>query len=164
MSIELVAATPEQAGILENLLELYVHDMSEFFEVPLGEDGRFRYPNLPLYWSEAGRYAFLVRVDGKLAGFVFVKQVSGTDGGPIWDMAEFFVIRGLRRRRVGLAVAREVWKRFPGEWEVRVTESNAGGQRFWPKAIGEFVGAAVEPLYLETSRGRWTVYSFFSNP
>jgi len=117
--IELVPAGPEQESILSNLLELYAHDFSEFLGLDLGADGRFGYPDLPLYWSEAHRYPFLIKVDVRLAGLVLVKR-----GSTVWDVAEFFVVRAYRRKGVGIKIAHDVWRRFPGHWEVRVIESN----------------------------------------
>jgi len=72
--IEVIQAAPEEKPILANLLELYAHDFSEFHDVAIGEDGRFGYKSLPLYWSEPDRYPFLVRSGGRLAGLVFVKK------------------------------------------------------------------------------------------
>src|ERR1700732_3731876 len=98
-SLELIPATPDQGSILANLLELYAHDFSEFHDLELGADGRFGYNSLPLYWRESNRNAFLVRLDGKWAGFVLVKGGSEISGDEtIWDMAEFFIVRGHRRR------------------------------------------------------------------
>ena len=121
--IELVPAAPDQESVLANLLELYAHDFSEFRYLELGADGKFGYSGLPLYWAENGRHPFLVRVDGKLAGLVLVKRGSEVSGAEtVWDMAEFFVLRGYRRRGIGTQIAHEVWRRFPGAWEVRVME------------------------------------------
>src|SRR5271170_6730931 len=110
--VELLEATSEHEPILANLLELYMHDFSEFLDLDIGEDGRFGYPSLPLYWSESGRHPFLIRADGKPAGFALVKNVPGVSGsGAVWDMAEFFVLRGYRRRGVGKLAAHELWRR-----------------------------------------------------
>ena len=54
--VEVVAATREHQPILANLLELYVHDFSELLDLDIGEDGRFGYPSIALYWSEPGRH------------------------------------------------------------------------------------------------------------
>jgi predicted acetyltransferase len=117
---------------LANLLELYAHDFSEFFEIELGEDGRFGYKDLPGYFREPNRRAFLVRVDNKLAGLVLVKRGLGlSDDEIVWDMAEFFVVRRYRRRGIGTYVAHEVWRQVPGLWEVRVMESNHAAHLFW---------------------------------
>ena len=54
--VALDVATPSDAGLLANLLELYLHDLSEVFPlIELGGDGRFGYDGLPRYWSEPER-------------------------------------------------------------------------------------------------------------
>jgi predicted acetyltransferase len=159
--IDVIPAGPEQQAVLARLLELYAHDFSEFYDIEIGPDGRFGYSSLPLYWSERGRHAFLVWVDGKLAGFVLVKRGSDLSGNEaVWDMAEFFVLRGYRRRGIGTQTAHTVWRRFPGAWEVRVMQSNASAQRFWERAIAEFVGEAIHPVSVEKDGTGWWVFSF----
>ena len=161
----MVPATPEQEPILANLLELYAHDFSEFLGIELGADGRFGYQQLPLYWQEPGRHPFLVRVDGKLTGLVLVKRGSVVSGDEaIWDMAEFFVVRGHRRRGIGTAIAHEVWRRFPGLWEVRVMEANESAHGFWERAISRFLGTAIHHVRIEKGGKRWRVFSFESKP
>jgi predicted acetyltransferase len=161
--IEVIPARPEQELILANLLELYAHDFSEFHELELGSDGRFGYGSLPLYWSEPGRHPFLVWVEGKLAGLILVKRGSEVSGDEtVWDVAEFFVLRGYRRRGIGTQIAHEVWRRFPGPWEVRVMESNIVARDFWAHAISTLTGQAMEPVRLEKDGQSWTLFSFES--
>lgn len=163
--IELIAAAPEQEPIVANLLELYGHDFSEFHDLDLGDDGRFGYKNLSLYWREADRHPFLVRIDGRLAGLVLVKRGSELSGKEtVWDMAEFFVIRRYRRRGVGTQIAHEVWMRFPGSWEVRVMQSNVVACNFWERAIALFTGAAMDPARVEKDGECWKLFSFESKP
>jgi predicted acetyltransferase len=159
--IAVLAALPNQEPILANLFQLYAHDFSEFLDVHLQADGRFGgYKNLSLYWREAGRHPFLVWVDGKLGGFVLVKKGSEISGDKnVWDMAEFFVIRAYRRRGVGTQVAHEVWRRFPGQWEVRVMGANVSAQRFWERAISGFTGEGVRPVGVEKDGEGWKVFS-----
>src|SRR5215212_478663 len=118
VDVEVVPALPEQEPILANLLELYAHDFSEFVDLKLGADGRFGYERLPLYWTEPERHPFLFTSDGHLAGFAFVRRGSEISGdADVWDMAEFFIVRGLRRLGLGMKAAQEVWRKFPGRWE-----------------------------------------------
>lgn len=159
----LVAATREQEPILANLLELYSHDFSEFHHIELKPDGRFGYANLPLYWREPGRHPFLVRLNSNIIGFVLVKRGSQiSDSDAIWDMAEFFVVRGHRRRGIGTEIAREVWKRFPGIWEVRVMRSNRAACAFWEYAITQFAGKPRRLVHGEETSEPWDVFSFQS--
>jgi predicted acetyltransferase len=161
--IELIPAKPDQQPILANLLELYAHDFSEFHEVELGPDGRFGYKNLSLYWLEPHRHPFLLKLDGNLAGFVLVKRGSEFSGNEaVWDMAEFFILRAHRRSGVGTAAAHQVWKRFPGQWEVRVMKSNHAAHHFWQHAITEFAGRAIHPVRIEKDDGHWHLFSFQS--
>jgi predicted acetyltransferase len=162
--VELVAAALHQQAVVANLLELYIHDFSEFHHVEIGEDGKFGYPNLSLYWSEPDRYPFLVRVDGKLAGFVLVKKSTVSDRDAVWDMAEFFIVRRYRNRGIGTGAAHEVWKRFPGQWKVRVMQSNVLAHHFWERAISVFTGEAANPVHAEQGGERWQVFSFESKP
>jgi len=163
VKIEVIPATLEQEPILANLLELYGHDFSEFHDMDLGPDGRFGYECLPLYWSEPERHPFLVRIDGKLAGFAFVKRGSEVSGNEtVWDMAEFFVIRGYRGRGFGTQVTHELWRRFPGLWEIRVMQSNVRACQFWARAISMFAGEAVHPVPVKKGGEYWELFSFES--
>ncbi len=161
--VEVIAASPEQQPVLANMLELYVHDFSEFMDLKLGPDGRFGYQSLPLYWKDPNRYPFLVMADGHLAGFVFVRGGSAlSDEADVWDMAEFFIVRGFRRRAVGTQATQEIWKRFPGKWEVRVTDRNKQAGNFWSRAIAEFLGKTIKPRLVNKDGKTWHVFAFES--
>src|ERR1700730_9913179 len=162
--IEVLPATTEQEPVLANLLELYAHDFSEFSDLKIGVDGRFGYEPLTLYWRESNRFPFLVRANGDLAGFVLVQQGSQVSGAAeVWDVAEFFVLRGYRRQGVGVRVAHDVWRMFTGRWEVRVTDKNLAARAFWKHAVSEFTGVRSESALTEVAGKRWHVFSFVSN-
>lgn len=159
VTVEVTPATKEEQPVLANLYQLYIHDFTDFVELPLRNDGRFDYDPLPPYWSEPGRFPFIVRVDAKLAGFALVKRGSDFSGKTeVWDMADFFVVRGVRGKGVGYSVAKTIWQQFPGLWEVRVITTNVPAQRFWTKAISRFLGKAIEPELL--TKGEATRYLF----
>lgn len=158
MKLQVIPAAAKQSPILANLLELYAHDFSEFYNVEIGEDGRFGYRQLPLYWSEPDRHPFLIRLDGKLAGLILVKK--GAQGA--WDMAEFFILRAYRRSGIGTKAAHDVWRRFRGPWQVRVMEANVSGRRFWTAAIAAFTGEVIQPVLNEHNGVSWSVFSFES--
>ena len=156
--IEVAAATRDQVSTMANLLELYAHDFSEFHHLELGANGRFGYPRLASYWSEPNHHPFLLKVDAELAGLVLVRK--GLDGTGVWDMAEFFIVRGYRRRGIGMKVAHEVWRRLPGPWAVRVMESNGTALRFWERAIATFCGEGIGPVRVEKDGEFWQVFAF----
>lgn len=164
LRVEVLPATPEQEPVVANLLELYSHDFSEFVDLQLQPDGRFGpYPGLSRYWQEEGCHPFLVKVDGHIAGFVLVARGSRISGDPqVWDMVEFFVVRRYRKRGVGATVAKEIWRHFPGAWEVRVMESNEPARRFWEATIRAFSRGKAPGTIRELEGKRWQVFSFIS--
>ena len=160
MPVELLPTTREHEPILANLLELYIHDFSEQLAIPLGPDGRFGYPDLPAYWHEPGRHAFLVR-DGALAGFVLVKRGSRIHDDPdVLDVAEFFIARAHRRRGLGTTVAHQLWTHLPGRWELRVRRSNPGALGFWAHAVATYIGSPVPATPFEANGQPWSLLRF----
>lgn len=161
--IHVLHASAQQQPVVANLLELYAHDFSEFVDLQLQPDGRFGYPGLSRYWSEEGRFPFLVTVDGHLAGCVLVCRGSRVSADPQpWDMAEFFIVRRYRKQGVGAAVAHEIWRRFPGAWEIRVMEGNRPARAFWRASVAAFTRAPAEARLIELQEKRWEVFSFAS--
>jgi predicted acetyltransferase len=139
--LSLDPASREQEGVLANLMQLYAYDWSELGTLDVGEDGRFADYPLAAYWQEEWRHPFLLRVDGKLAGFALIAGRSRLTGEPgVFDMAELFVMRRFRRRGLGLAAAGAAFDRFPGPWEVRQRDENVAATAFWRKVIDRYTG------------------------
>jgi predicted acetyltransferase len=150
--------------MLSNLLELYIHDLSEIFPVTLGPDGRFGYEKLPLYWAEpAVHHAFLIKHGRHVAGFAFATHGSPASDDPEdLDVAEFFVLRGYRRLGVGSRAAVALWDSVPGHWVVRVSEANRAGLGFWSEVIRSYTsGDFVESARPGDSQ-LWRVFRFAS--
>lgn len=163
--IAVIRASVEQKPILANLVELYSHDFCEFTDVEIGPDGRFGYRELDLYWTNPDRFPFLLYVDTKLAGFALIKTFhrDGFDRA-VWDLTEFFILRGYRGQGIGTEAAHELWRRFPGHWEVRVMATNEPAYRFWYRAIESFAGDDfLEARYYQAGKN-WRRFSFESRP
>jgi predicted acetyltransferase len=148
---------PERAETLANLFQFYVHDFADFWHerrVELGEDGRFPlYPPLPRYWIEPDRQSFLIRADGRLAGFVLLDR-EGHSGQLIdWNMGEFFVARHYRREGVGRAAALAAFRAHPGRWELAVARRNTPAQAFWRGVAAE--AALGEIAERDQNDARW---------
>ena len=125
--------------ILVNLFDHYLHDMSQWFPLESGLDGRFRYDMAPHWGSRDPVY--LARVDGALAGFAVVSSAERwINEGDVNDVREFFVLRRHRRAGIGESMARTIWANHPGRWLVRVLEENAPAAAFWKKIVDLYTG------------------------
>ncbi|MDR0266537.1 GNAT family N-acetyltransferase [Paenibacillus sp.] len=136
-------------SVMRNLLELYKYDFSEFDpEDDLNDNGLYEYMYLDHYWTEEGRYPFLFRVDGKLAGFALVRKLQEERESllPLHAMAEFFILRKYRRSGAGKQAAFELFDLLPGRWKVGEMESNVPAQKFWRNVIGHYTNDQYEEI------------------
>ena len=151
MEISIEKAALSEKSVLRNLMELCQHDYSEFNRQDLDQHGLYGYTYLDNYWTERGRYPYLIKVSGKLAGFALVRVLSGEGEPLVYSMAEFFILRKYRRKGIGEQVATQVFDMFPGEWRVSQQAANFPAQAFWRKVIsrytrGNFVEVPEGPI------------------
>lgn len=164
MNVEVTVAGADERARLAALFELYVYDFSEILGLDVGDDGRFHGPPLDAYFGGDARcHAFVVRVDGKLAGFALVQQRSRLDGDEsVCDVAQFFVLRRYRRHGVGERAARWLFDRFRGRWEVRQEAKNHAATAFWRRAIARYTGGRFDEIVVADERWHGPVQRFDS--
>jgi predicted acetyltransferase len=161
--IALDPAATEERAVLDNLMQLYVYDWSEVLPLDVGDRGRFADYPLDPYFRDDWRHPFLVRVDGKLAGFALVSARSWLTGAAgVFDMAEFFVLRRYRRQGVGLAAACAAFDRFRGPWEVRQRDAATQATAFWRRAIAHYTGGRYQEVRWDDAAWTGPVQTFSS--
>ncbi|REK75137.1 GNAT family N-acetyltransferase [Paenibacillus paeoniae] len=152
----------EQKSVLQNLLELYKYDFSEFdSDDDINSNGLYGYMFLDHYWTEDGRYPFFIKVDGKLAGFALIRNMGAAEeNNVVYSMAEFFVLKKYRRLKVGQTAAHQLFDQFPGSWKVAQMETNIPAQAFWRKTIDRY----THGNYNEATEDGWEgpIQVFFS--
>jgi predicted acetyltransferase len=151
MNVELQPVAAADKAVLRELLNLYLYDLSALAGTGPDAHGRFEYPYLDHYFTEPDRHAFFILADGARAGFVLVN--ARTETGAERCIAEFFVLRRLRRARVGSAAAARVFERLRGSWEVCTDANNAAAAPFWRAVVESFTGGAFEQ---RPGTGGWT--------
>lgn len=146
------------APVLAQLFELYAYDFSEFMPLELKASGRFEIPVAEAWWSGAGRHPFFIHYYGKLAGFALVRRGSQVTGDEhVMDMAEFFVVRGARKKHIGQRVAHELLRMFPARWEIRIRQSNVAAASFWTRVAQAWPGAHTTTTFETTDGASWNL-------
>lgn len=152
MDIEISMVTREQKEILAHLLELYQYDFSEYDGMDVNPCGLYGYPYLEYYWTEKNRFAYFIKVDGRLAGFAMVcGHCYVSKEKDTLFMSEFFVMKKYRKQGVGKRAACEVLKLHPGRWELTIHPNNQGAHTFWKKVTDS--AAAGEAKVVTGVRG-----------
>ena len=145
MKIEMLPVKEEEKTILGHLLELYNYDFSEFEDTDVNALGLYGYSYLDCYWTDDSRYAYFIKVDGKLAGFVMVCDYCyvSKDRDTLF-LSEFFVRRKYRRKGIGEIAAKEVFNKHKGKWELTMHPKNTTALKFWKKVVTEVAGKTLK--------------------
>ncbi len=144
-ALELRPATIDTKPVLRQLLELCQHDYSQFNGADISQHGHFGYDYLDNYWTEPGRFAFIVHYRQQIAGFALVRRLEQhADGAAHHAMAEFFILRKYRRQGLGSMVAQALFARFPGTWIVGQEPHNQPAQRFWRAVIAHYTSGQYQ--------------------
>jgi predicted acetyltransferase len=136
--VELRPVTRSDRAVLENLGQLYRHDLSEAYRHLPNPDGTFNNRRLDLFLAGTDSHyqAWLIIVAGALGGFVMTSPAR--DGG--MSISDFFIVRALRRTGVGREAARQIIAMTPGRWSIAFQTYNRGGQPFWTQVASDAAG------------------------
>src|SRR2546422_57889 len=154
MNVEVREARREDTPVLRRLMQLYLYDLGTIDGWDIGDDGLYGIEaRIEGFWTDPDRRSFLVRVDGKLAGFALVRDGAHFAGDGTREISEFLILRRYRRRGAGERVARRVFDLFPGRWEVTEVGSNVEAQAFWRRVIGRYTGGRLKDVPRPAGRG-----------
>lgn len=146
-----VVVSPAEAAdqrALAGLFQFYIYHFAGLSgadpaDYAFGPDGQFEpFEHLGSYFTDPERSAHVVRVDGRLAGFVLMNRWSHCGAQIDHNIGEFFVAAQYRRGGVGAEVLRQITAGRPGRWEAAIMAANVSAQAFWPKAIAALPGVS----------------------
>lgn len=150
MTLHLMAA-PEKV-LLVRLMELYQYEFSEFSRDDINEYGYYGYEHIDDYWNEAGRFPYLIRVDGKIAGFALVcPHCDYRKEKDARCIGEFFVLLKYRRMGVGRQAAKQIFDQHRGRWEVCYWKNNVSASVFWKSVVEEYTNGHYQTCGTESS-------------
>lgn len=151
MNVLVVRATRTEKNLMEQLIQFYIYDFTEYTGVAIREDGTYRsMPDIDKYWNEPLRHhPYLIKVNSEAAGFILIKERDEQSKCNVF--AHLFVLRKFRRTGVGRVAAEYLLQQYGGEWELHQLDNNAPAQRFWDRIINEISDGNVT-VRLENGR------------
>ena len=106
-------------------------------------NGLFECRDLSSYCEESERHAFLIKVDGELAGFVLINKIGSTPDVD-WNIGEFFVVSKFQGKGVGRHAAEQIFNQFPGTWETAQMPENKAAIGFWERVVTHYANGQFE--------------------
>ena len=162
-SIELHAAQRDELDTIENLMQFYTYDFSEWLPLKLGEYGFFDILPMPDYWRNPATRPFLIKVDTELAGFVTVDNRTHLPDAD-YNIGYLFVSRRFRGRGVARFVVSTLLSRFPGQWQIFHIDANQPARLFWAAVMPGLDIGGLTLHQQEVDRHPCTFYRFECPP
>ena len=155
----LIKASYQQKQIINNLMQFYMYDFSEFVNIDIEADGFFAaYKNLDDYWNDENRFPYIIQNEERPIGFALVRLIESAQRS-YYSIAEFFVLKKYRKKGIGKQIAIQLFNLHKGLWEVFQRESNKPAQLFWSNVIGAY----TKGNFTERFEDGKTIQSFISN-
>ena len=161
LSIELHVAQRDELETIENLMQFYTYDFSEWLPLKLGESGFFSILPMPDYWRKPATRPFLIKVNGELAGFVTVDEDTHLQGAR-YNIGYLFVSRRFRGQGVARFVVSALLSRLPGQWQIFHIEANQPARLFWAAVMPMLCAAGFTRHSLTVDGHPCTFYRFES--
>ena len=163
MSVEICPAEESDKHIIQSMLDDYLRELAGYREIGTGAVDAASYPYFDVYWSEAGRYPFMMICGEEVAGFVFIRgpDSTGTNG---FQVAEFYVKPPFRRQGVGRQAAFALWNRFSGEWELQAHARNEKAVKFWHTCVQAASEDTLQVTEVQAKDGRRLQFNFAIRP
>ena len=139
MDVTLQLMGVDEKSLLIRLTELYNYEFSQFSNDDVNEYGYYGYSHIDDYWNEEGRFPYLIRVDGKIAGFALIcPHCNYRREQNARCFGEFFVMLKYRRMGIGLKVATQLFDKHRGSWEICFWKNNLPASQFWKKVVEKY--------------------------
>lgn len=144
--VSVYAASGRDISCIENMMQFYSYDFSEWYPIALSEMGLFSLRPKEMYWAQPTVRPFLIYVNNNLAGFAVVDEqvVHKTTE---FNLGYFFVARGYRGLGIGRKAAELLFYGFGGAWEVYHLVQNKAAGEFWLKVINALDAHGFEQSY-----------------
>lgn len=145
MKIEILSAKNSvDKEIIRNLNEKYFYECSFYENMQVDDLGNFGYDYLDAYFTDNDRWAYILRVDDRLAGFAMVNKFFDDRQDLDFSMAEFFILRYYQGKGLGRYFAHALFDKHRGKWQAAMHCNNKKGIAFWNKIICDYTNGDYE--------------------
>ncbi len=141
MDIKIEKIENKDKSVLNNLFQLYLHDITASLSMDVNEHGLFEYNEIDYYFNnDSKHFAYFIKVSGNIAGFVLIDDnfMVLTKDNNNFDLSEMFVLNAYKGKGIGNIVANKVFDMHKGTWEVKPVPRSEGAKRFWERTIKEY--------------------------
>lgn len=155
-NIKLIKIEAKDKSILQNLFQLYMHDITASLPMDVNEHGLYEYNYIDYYFIEENRYAYLIYIENKIAGFALIDDefmvLNEQTDKPCYDFSEMFILNAYKRKGYGETIVKQIFEMHKGNWEIRPVPRSEGAKRFWLKVVNDYTKNNFKENYPKPNR------------
>lgn len=144
MDITLKKIELEKKHILDNLMQLYLHNISLSFPIDFDSNtGIYKYDDLEKYFENDNNRAFFILKEKEIAGFMLI---DFTDEKNV--VQEIFVLNNYKRKGVGKIAVSMLFDKFKGNWKIKLLPCSENAEKFWISSVKEYTNDKYNLEYI----------------
>lgn len=134
MDITLKEIELEKKDILNNLMQLYLHNISLNFPIDFDSNtGMYGYDDIEKYFENDNNKAFFILKENEIAGFMLIDLSDEKN-----IVQEMFVLNNYKRKGVGKTAVSILFDKFRGNWEIKSLPCSESAEKFWISSVKEY--------------------------
>ena len=142
--IKLRIAKKEERHLIENLLQMYLHNISEYFPIDFNSKTcTYEYDDIGKYFDESVNYAIIFMNDEDVIGFSLVDFIDNT-----YVVQEMFILNNYKNKGFGEGCITKVFDDFNGDWIIKSLPLSPKSENFWNKTINKYTDGKFELEYI----------------
>ncbi|SFB41472.1 GNAT family N-acetyltransferase [Clostridium frigidicarnis] len=132
--IELEPVNIESKAKLENLMSIYLHDLSEFAaDLKINEEGKFEYDGLELYFKSDDLIPYFITYQDEVVGFVLFNMGKYVPKDIDYVVHKLFILKGFRKKGIGNAAIKILLDKYKGKYRIIQISTNKTAVNFLAK-------------------------------
>lgn len=135
-SLQILPAGPEYQNTIWNMFQFYCYDTSVYDGYDVETDGKYKMcaDYFAQYWQLPRWSAYILRVDGALAGFALIEPSEAVAAAQ--ELADLFIMRRFRRRGVAQQVVSHFLAARAIPWTITTFDDAPDATAFWQQMFG----------------------------
>lgn len=144
MDITLKEIELEKKDILNNLMQLYLHNISLNFPMDFDSNtGMYGYDDIEKYFENDNNKAFFILKENEIAGFMLIDLSDEKN-----IVQEMFILNNYKRKGVGKIAVSILFDKFRGNWEIKSLPCSESAEKFWISLVKEYTNDQFNLKYV----------------
>lgn len=153
MNITLTKVNKNEKNLLNNLMQLYLHDLSLYFPIDFdSKTCQYKY-NLESYFHN--NYAYFIKMNSELIGFILIDKFTEDK----YEISEIFILNNYKNQNIGKQAVNKIFDMYKGKWQIKVVPSSPKAKSFWNKTISDY----TDNNYKLIHTGKYNRAEFYFN-